>query len=385
MTILAAFKEGDAISIVADFRVSFASNQVDAISKFFIVDDKMGFFTAGSVYLWRQAASIIQANTHGITFENVAVEDGPLHSSLRSLIERSPKTHGMFGGIGVYWDRANNQSLYFELVGQAGNGLRIRVIEDGVIVLGSGSQIPKVSELLEQEIQRHLERSGGFYPFDTAEVIRRQLKFILSRCGSSSYGKLGISPIFSLSAMNSDGFMMRGEEIKGEHYMSGATPIRYHFSFERKDGHLVLYDHLDNRTIKIHDVSDFPHNGQTGIEFDPEGLTTRFDAPSYLSGDTIYIMNQWVEDTFVDRTVWKTTPFTFMGRIMANPLYKKITSVHKNNLQSAVLSHFKNTGYHGLIVLPENQTFFEAGIKRNIMNHNWLARYVENYADFYTG
>jgi len=389
MTIVATYKQGDSVSIVSDFRASFHVNQVDAILKYFQVDDRMGFFTAGSVLAWKEAADHIRSIANQINVANVAAEDGPLHSGLRKIVERFPVRRGdrypLFGGIGVYWDKATQQTVYFELRGELSQGLLIRPLQDGVTVLGSGSGIPGIQELLTQKIHKHLIRNPSLNPEEAAEHLRNELKLALKRCGPSSFEKFGISPIFSIAGMNPSGFRMEGEELIGHLYSGGVKGHPYHYSFERVKGQIVLIDHLTKTTIPLQDVSSFQHDGTIGLEFDPEGLTTGFDPMNYVSGDAIYILLQDVGITYVERRVCKTRPVPCMGNsfLVSDPNYQDIGYRVMHNLPQKEKDTYPQKLTIGMIVKPEKQAAFEQGIQANIMNHEWLFQFVENYADIY--
>ncbi|MDC0764190.1 hypothetical protein POF51_26065 [Brevibacillus sp. AG] len=389
MTIVAAYKQGDTVSIVSDFRASFHVEQVDAILKYFQVDDRMGFFTAGSVLAWKEAADHIRSIANQINVSNVATEDGPLHSGLRRIVERFPVSkrdrYPLFGGIGVYWDKDTQQTVYFELRGELSQGLLIRPLQDGITVLGSGSGIPGIQELLTQKIQYHLIRNQGFYPKDAAEYLRNVLKGAMKACGPSSFEKFGISPIFSIAGMNPSGFRMEGEELIGHLYSGGVKGHPYHYSFERVENQIILNNHLSNTTIPLQDVSSFQHNGTIGLEFDPEGLTTGFDPMNYVSGDVIYILSQDVGPTYVERRVCKTHPVACMDNrfSVADPQYQDIGYRVVHNLPQKEKDSFQQTLTIGMIVKPENRAAFEQGIHENIMNHEWLCQFVENYADIF--
>jgi len=206
LTIVAAYKQDNSVSIVSDFRASFrcGENHVDSILKYFQVDDRMGFFMAGSIYAWKLIAQTIHSIADQITFENVKFLNGPLYLSLRTLMETIPNDPDelipRIAGIGVY--RSPAQTVYFELRGEMGTGILLSPMTDGITVLGIGSAIPGIHDLLARAVHRSIIYEPEYHPLDVAEVIRNSLKGIMNRCGSPSYQKLGISPIFHIAWMS---------------------------------------------------------------------------------------------------------------------------------------------------------------------------------------
>jgi len=149
LTILLAYRKENKSVFVSDFRVSFrGANQIDAMSKFIPFGDRLAFFTAGSVRMWNAIVSVIPSVLSGVTFENVDDEQGPLFLALRNQTEQTPNStedSGFFGGFGIYVDTSTNRNTVFQIEGQAGRGLRISQLQDGVTVMGSGSSIPSIS------------------------------------------------------------------------------------------------------------------------------------------------------------------------------------------------------------------------------------------------
>lgn len=142
LNIVAAYKQDNSVSIVSDFRAfRRGENHVDSILKYFQVDDRMGFFMAGSIYAWKLIAQTIHSIADQITLENVKLLNGPLYLSLRTLMETIPydtdEPVPRIAGIGLYWNHA--QTVYFELRGEMGSGILLSPMTDGITVLGIGS------------------------------------------------------------------------------------------------------------------------------------------------------------------------------------------------------------------------------------------------------
>jgi len=380
MTILVLYKQHEKTVFVSDFRVSFrGASQVDAMSKFLHFDNRLAFFTAGSVRMWNAAVEIIPTVISQVDYQNVCEEEGPLFCCLRNMTEQNLYTTidpGFFGGYGIYVDPSTNQNIVFQIEGQAGNGLRISKIDDGISVLGSGSSIPEIEHVLQQKMDEYVT-SNGFHLHSTADKLRSELKGIFSRCGSSVFEKMGISPIFNISGLVNSSMQMFGEELVGANFVSGGPSKKYHFSFELMNGEPTLHDVYTNVQYRVHNIVTFPYDGSVSIEFDPEGLTEKFDPSSYVSGNKIYFLSQWVENSNMERVVFKTSPFTYRQMVLANPNYVQLAIAHGQANTSGQRRH-KNIYRIGLLVSQTNQETFEQNIQANIMDDNWLSTYVEN-------
>ncbi|MED4780967.1 hypothetical protein [Brevibacillus choshinensis] len=391
MTIVAAYKQDNSVSIVFDFRASFlrGENHVDSKLKYFQVDDRMGFFMAGSVSAWRLIAQTIHSIADQVTLDNVKLLNGPLYLSLRTLIETTPydpdEPIPTIAGIGVYWHPT--QTVYFELRGEIGSGILLSPMTDGITVLGNGSAIPGIHDLLARAVHRSIIYVPENHPLDVARDIRNSLKGIMNRCGSSSYQKLGISPVFSIAWMNETGFCMEGEELMD--YSSTDGQGRYHYSFERVNGQVVLNNHQAQETVPLEDILTFSNNGQTTVEFDPENRTTGFDAPSYISdNNTIYILVESLSSSMIQRIVYKTYAHQLVdSSVIADPRYERLCEIVLREPINHVLAPFGNaprSGNYGLIVPYNKQASFEAGIATMVLDHKWMSQHVENYADIYS-
>ncbi|HIW31786.1 MAG TPA: hypothetical protein IAA29_03275 [Candidatus Paenibacillus intestinavium] len=94
MTILISYKSEELTVFVSDFRVSFSKeNQEDAMSKFLSFDNRLAFFTAGSVKMWQLVVPVIQQVMPRVNIDNICDEEDPLFVSLRSTTEQTTPTN----------------------------------------------------------------------------------------------------------------------------------------------------------------------------------------------------------------------------------------------------------------------------------------------------
>ncbi|KAA8995542.1 hypothetical protein F4V43_19275 [Paenibacillus spiritus] len=355
------------------------------MSKFVSFENKLGIFTAGNLPLWQGAVPIIESVMHEVTMDNVAQQDGPLQLALQryteSITTDRNKPKPQYGGIGFMIDEDNGINTVFSLEGKASEGLRITPLGDGCIVMGSGKQIPMIQENLGDLLNKHIAERPGNIP-EVESVLKREVTEYISRCGASAYHKLGISPVFATSRLAKGYFSMTGIEISGGSYSTYEPPRSYHYSFQRKDGQLMLQDHLEGRYIVVNEIMDYSEITVDEM-FDPMGLTEGFDPCICTVGDTVYFMNQWVENDFFDRTVYKTGVFHFKGQLMCNPNYQRLAQFGLEELKKPETGSYVNTGNIVLNIPAEKCSSFEAGINTQILNHPWMAEHITNYEDFY--
>ncbi|OMD35134.1 MULTISPECIES: hypothetical protein [Paenibacillus] len=385
MTILAMYRWENNAVFVSDFRVSYdGKNQVDVLSKFITFDNRLGIFTAGNLELWKGAVPIIQSVMREVTMDNVA-EEGPLQLALTRYTESIPtardKPRLKYGGIGFMLDEETGTNIVFSLEGEASRGLRITPLEDGCIVMGSGKNIPMIEDRLGAVLNQHKAEQPDNVP-EIESKLKGEVTDYITRCGASAYRKLGISPVFATSRLAAGGFNMTGIETHGGSFSTYGPPRRYHYSFQRIDGQMVLQNHLTNRVIVVNEIKDYS-DSEVDVLFDPLGLMGGVDPIPCAVGDTVYFMNQWVEDDFLDRTVYKTGIFYFKGQPMCNPNYQQLANIIMEELDNPEAVPYVNTGDIGLIIPAEKCSSFEAGISTQILNHTWMAEHITNYDKFY--
>ncbi|WP_025683013.1 hypothetical protein [Paenibacillus maysiensis] len=207
------------------------------MSKFIYLKDKqLGFFKAGGVKLWEDAVPFIESVLHEITIENVALQEGPLQLALQRYTEAIAVERGkpkpQYGGIGVMIDENKGINTVFKLDGKASEGLRVAALNDGIVVIGSGKQIPKIEEHLGNLLDKHIAEHSFNLP-EVVSVLKRGILEQISRCGASAYQKLGISPVIATSQLEKKHFTMPGFEIKGSTFSTNAPRRDYHYSYKR--------------------------------------------------------------------------------------------------------------------------------------------------------
>ncbi|AVD54551.1 hypothetical protein CKF96_03325 (plasmid) [Priestia filamentosa] len=370
------------------------------MNKFRQINNNMGIFLAGNVEYWKIALKAIEDIQDKITVDNILDIEGPLKTSLQECLERIPsRPNQIIGAIGCLVNPSTKQNVVFQIKGKPGFGCNIEeILDDSCVVIGSGSVIPDIRTLMYDRAVNLINNTKHNLTLkDIANGMRDELKMIFKKCGSSSFRKLGISPIFSISLLESSSFYMYGEEIKGEFYSSTSEKSRkYHYIFEKQDGVPILYNLKSKKKIPIKDIYDFSPESPSNI-FDPEGLTEGFD-PSDCVGknNDMYVINQWVHMSMnslfnkahnlysVDRIIYKIKHFTYKNQVLCNPNYEKLAEAYIEDIPESEAVRYNNIGNHHLIfrnTVEEKQ--FEELVKVKISNPQWLREMINNYDDLY--
>jgi hypothetical protein len=409
MTIALVYKYNNKAIFINDFRVTTSNKdgnkQWDGMNKFRQVNDNMGIFLAGNVEHWKKALKAIENIQDEITIDNILNPEGPLKTSLQACLEKIPsQSSQIIGAIGCLVNPSTKQNVVFKIKGEPGLGCNIEEVPDeSCIIIGSGNHIPNIQTLMHEKATNLTKNNKlNLTLKDIADGMRSELKRIFKKCGSSSFEKLGISPIFSISLLESSSFYMCGEEIKGSFYSSTSeTDRNFHYKFEKQDGVPILFDFTSKKEIHIKDIYDFSPESPSNI-FDPEGLTECFDPSDYTGqNNDMYIINQWVHISMdslpnynkstkesnlftVDRTIYKVKHFIYKNQILCNPIYEKLAEQSIENISELEEEKYNNIGDHHLILkdtVEEKQ--FEELVKVKISDHLWLAKQVYNYHDLY--
>ncbi|MFY0802064.1 hypothetical protein [Peribacillus frigoritolerans] len=408
MTIAVMYKYDNKAVFINDFRVTTADlsgiRQVDAMNKFRRINNNMAIFLAGNVDHWKIAIEAIENIRDDITINNALDPDGPLKTALQSCIESIPyHSNQIIGAIVVLVDPNTKRNITFQIRGETGRGCNVfEVPNNSCLVIGSGSNIPDIQNRL-QKLAVNLTRKNKYNLLELANILRGELKLIFKKCGPSSFRKLGISPVFAISLLESCAFQMCGEEIKGSFHSSTNEKSReHHYTYKMEEGSPILYDYITNKKVTIKDIFDFSSEDPSNI-FDPEELTIGFDPTVANNGDkNMFIINQWVHrsmkdlellhegadslsDLFsLDRAIYKVEIFKYNEKVLCNPNYRKLADGLLEDIPLSEAEKYNNIGYHNLILNEDtNENIFVNLINQNLYNHQWLRNQIENYVEFY--
>ncbi|WP_062231938.1 hypothetical protein [Fictibacillus sp. FJAT-27399] len=408
MTIAVMYKLDNKAVFINDFRVTNSGlsgiQQVDAMNKFRKINNNMAIFLAGNVNHWKMALEAIENIKEDITIDNVLDSEGPLKIALQSCLEIIPgQSNQILGAIGVLVEPNTKKNITFQIRGEAGLGCNVYEVPNNTcLVIGSGSSIPDIQNRI-QRVAVNLTKDNKYNLFELANSLRAELKLIFKLCGASSFRKLGVSPVFAISILESSAFQMCGEEIKGSFYSSTNEMSReHHYTYNMEDGSPILFDHISKKKVQIKDIYDYSPATPSNL-FDPENLTIGFDPTVAFNGDNnMYIINQWVHrsmkdldlmykgvnslsDLFsIDRVVYRVENFRYNGEILCNPNYIKLAEDFLEDIPLSEAEKYNNIGYHNLILKKDTkEENFGNLIKLNVYNHQWLRNQIENYFELF--
>lgn len=388
MTIALVYRNGDEAFFLHDFRITYLNGkQVDALMKFEIFDKRFGLFFAGDVTAFKGLVPRIRAIAHDVTLNNILEPDGPFGIAMESYMMGNPD--GLTGNrtvelLGFIIDDQHNAHECFCVTAQVGMGsLLTKVTQNAVTVIGSARTLPGLSDEMTAIITRVLDK--GFDISTALQSARTHIKVIFQRAGPGSYGELGISPALVGSVLVRAHFEMIGEQISGKRFSSdfgpegGSEPILYDYTLQRTGGTLEHVDNITGKRITVESAEHFTER-LSGEVLDPEHLLENFDPTQFAnSNGVVYVINQWVDEKSIIRTLEKTH---MLGNI-CNPHYTRLAN-DTDVVDMTEQARYIRSGDHGLIVQPIDQAAFELGVSQHLFDHAWLSKYVLNYSDLFT-
>ena len=284
MTLICAYKNKQSTFIITDFRLTKDKDkkQYDRTIKFLGYGNILGIFLAGDVTYWKNVNASIHKYLNNISYENIFEIDKMFWQELshQAIIYNGRSS----GAIGFILNEDSHKLFKIEMFPQ--NGVEINTIPDNeCIVIGSGICIPNISKILESIY----DETYNYYKGDTyciASIFRNRIVDEMKKLGSSSFKKLGISPIMSISILEKNYFKICGEEIRGGNY-SSTEIFEYKYQFAKNSNNeYILTDESKGENIKIFDINKTDFESEK--IFDPAKITNEYD-PSMEFKDKSYI------------------------------------------------------------------------------------------------
>jgi len=401
VTIVAAYRYGPFAIVLNDFRIthdytphSSQVKQIDACMKFAKIGSRIGIFFAGDVALIQKLIPLIRQVESQITITNVINSDGILRQTLLKYIQGLSKSPRMvFQAIGIIIDQKAGCNEVFQLEGVSGTDtLRMCKLPSGkCTIIGDGVKVPNLDKYLtnvgrywstyKKLSARRRYRSIRNYKFDQQTVAKRD-------CGSAVYRRLGISPHFAVSLIGRGSFIMQGGTTTEKHFTTdfiGTTPtppsfIEYSMKRDPQTHSIVLTDHKTNQQVTVEEIERYREKIDD-IIFDTQDTAVKFDLSAFeASGDALYVMNQWVDDGFVERCIDKCV---LLEDGFYCPEYIRLASDILEPIPGGQLGRYMRSGKHVLYISNTISGEFEQSIKDHVFDHEWLEQYIQNYSDYF--
>lgn len=307
-----------------------------------------------------------------------------------------------FQSIGFILDESTNSNEIFLLEGISGTDtLRISQVPHGkCTIIGDGQKVPRLSEILTMTGRRSssykklpgrrrsiFSRQYNFEQETTAESLERSLRTTLQNCGSNVYRRLGISPYFAVSLIGHAAFVMPGKRVEEKTYTTdfvGIEPVlpsfsEYSIERDKLSKAMVLIDHKTEQRVVVDEIECYRER-ENNIIFDPLNDTGQFDPSTYTSvTGFLYIMNQWVEDDFIDRSIVKCI---LLSDGFYYPDYIQLATGVLEPIPKDQRGRYLRSGKHALYISQLFEAEFEQSVGEHLFDHAWLEQYVQNYLDF---
>ncbi|PMC37312.1 hypothetical protein CJ195_11150 [Bacillus sp. UMB0899] len=409
MTLVATYRYGPYAIILNDFRITHdyrpiggKVSQVDACMKFTMISPRMGMFFAGDVTYIQHLLPTIRELEPRLTIRNVIEENSIFQQRLITLSRRMNR-HPLrvIESIGFVFDEESGKNELFLLKGVAGTDrMTISKLPSGkCTVIGSGGKIPGLADKLTtvgrngssyRKLPAHRMNYARQYKFDqqsVAEALETKLKNILDRCGSSVYQNLGVSPYFTLSLIGHTAFIMQGRHTVQQTYTTdfvGSTPalpsqVEYSLERDPTSGEIILADYQTGQNIVVNTIENYHES--SGSNNLTNHMSGKFDPSLYATSDrTLYIMNQWVDEHFVERKIEKCL---LLDDGFFHPDYVFLALDIQEPIPNDQLGRYMRSGTHTLIIPSVLAAEFEESVNDHVFDHEWLQQYIQNYADYY--
>ncbi len=377
MTFIAAYKHEEQVLLISDFRVTFSmlasdNRYLDTVMKFKQFDDKkLGIFFAGDVKFWQETILLLEA-LNDVTFNNVLAFNGPLRETLND--HAMSYTGNNSGAIAFILDEERGLSIVFRIHICAGSGVKIEEIPPNTaIIMGSGSLIPNIHSRINICIEEFFAKFRGIQLCEIGNPVREEILKAIDESGSSTYRKLGISPLMAISVINGSHFHMVGEEFSGV-FSSLNNFYEYSYSFYRNpEGRICINLQRDIEYIVHDDLFTVECINEI---IDPAGRLSRFDfSEIHQDSDYCYLLFQWVSEYGLYRSLER---IQFETEYRFNEHSERISDI--NEVAQKELHFYPNCVEIHFVIDEILLSQFEENVCReNLFNHEWLNTYLPNY------
>lgn len=384
MTLIAGFSDNQKSFIISDLRLTKneVRHQLDRTLKFIALDKRIGLFPSGNVNFWKVTIPKLSEIVNLVTYDNIMDINEPFWQELsKSAGNYEGKVSG---AICFILCPETKKHRMLKIIIDPGNGALLSLIEEKKTeIIGSGANIPNLNTKLDSSY----EQIKKFYKGDTyciASSFRTEIKNHIKKYGSSTYRKLGISPIMTVSILQEDYFCVCGEEGQGGNYTtSNIYTYKYEFGINTDETIKLinLNDGLEFKIIDINELDILPDDDEI---FDPEKITEEFDPSVNFENYThVFLLEQAVFPKIIGDM--SNHIFRCIERIEFITKHRLCNSIElirnsKENLEDEEFSRYQLTDKIYFSLDPKKEELFLAELSvERLFDHDWLSNYIPNY------
>ena len=391
MTLIAGFTENQKSFIISDLRLtkreSDNKNHYDRTLKFIGLNKKVGFFLSGNVNFWKDAIPKLENIISSVTYNNIADINGPFWQELSVCAGKYSGT--ISGAICFIIDKPSKKHLLLKIVIHPGQGAILTPFEEkSTVIIGSGANIPE----LDISLNSIYERTKEFYNGDLyciGSTFRSEIKNRIKEFGSSTYKKLGISPVMVLSILQNDYFCICGEEEEGGNYSSNSI-YTYKYEFGKDNNEQMSLKNLKENTkfkiLDIHEISIL--SGEDEI-FDPAKVTEEYDpSEEFNSSDSILMLHQAIFPktslAFISNSnkEWPNRVLRQIYKIEFITKYRfiKRTLLYTKAIENLEVEDFNKFQQNIEVYFNISENGENSITEGNLFNHKFLSNIIPEYA-----
>ncbi len=391
MTLITGFTYNQKSFIVCDLRLTKSKdknrNQYDRTLKFISLKNKIGIFPSGDVSFWRETIPKLNDVVDLVTYNNIIEIDEPFWQELS--IAGGKYTGKISRAICFIISPELQKHRLIKITIKPGEGAIIEeFIDKKTVTIGSGAYIPDINTKLDAIY----DRTDKFYEGDLyciASSFRTEILNQIQKNGSSTFKKLGISPIMILSILYNDYFCICGEEGRGGDY-STSNIYTYKYEFSKEDGEKVSLKNLNNgNEFQIIGLNELDILVDQDEIFDPAKLTEKFDPSEYYQDKKyVFVLEQAVFPKMIGDM--KNHIIRFIDKIdfITEHRFCKKIELKRHSLEDIEDKEFSNYQNNDKVffsfdVSEVEQKFLEELSEEKLFDHKWLSKFIPNYINVY--
>ena len=391
MTLITGFTNNQKSFIICDLRLTKSKgknrNQFDRTLKFISLKNKIGLFPSGDVSFWQEIIPKMNDVVDLVSYENIIDIKEPFWQELSMA-------GGKFSGrisraICFIISPELQKHRLIKITIKPGKGAIIEEFsQKKTETIGAGACIPDINTKLDSIY----DRLDKFYKGDLyciASSFRTEVLNQIQKNGSSTFKKLGISPIMILSILYKDYFCICGEEGKGGDY-STSNIYTYKYEFSKEDGEKVRLKNLnDGNEFQIIDLNELDLLANQDEIFDPAKLTEKFDPSEYYKDKKhVFVLEQAIFPKMIGDMKNHIVRYLDKIEFITEHRFCKKIELKKNsleNIEDEEFSKYQNNDktYFSFDTSDVEQKFLEELSEEKLFDHYWLSEFISDYRKAY--